>query len=117
MSVVRSDHPPMDPSDPSEGEDYFARQGAMVWMTPRQVARERQIRAEKVLGWIRTGELRAVNMALHMTSKPRWKISREALAEFDLARSNRAFATPTLPRRRKGSVLAAKHEKVFFQSP
>ncbi len=117
MSVIRSHHRPMEPSDSSEGEVFFAPQAASVWMTPRQVAKERQIRAEKVLGWIRTGELRAVNMASHMTSKPRWKVSREALAEFDLARSNRAFATPTLPRRRKGSALMANHEKVFFQSP
>lgn len=59
------------------------------WLTPPQIARERQIRVGKVLGWIRSGELAAVNCAARPHGRPRWRVSAEALAKFDSARSNR----------------------------
>jgi hypothetical protein len=43
---------------------------------------------QTVLGWIRSGELRAVNVSRHPESrKPRWRISEEALAEFERDRT------------------------------
>jgi excisionase family DNA binding protein len=53
-----------------------------------------------VLGWIRSGELRAVNVGRRQgAKKPRWRITQAALEAFELAR------TPTPPppkgRRRK----------------
>jgi excisionase family DNA binding protein len=56
-----------------------------------------------VLGWIRSGELKAVNVGRWPGSKkPRWRITEEALAAFEQAR------TPTPPpsraRRRKRPV-------------
>jgi excisionase family DNA binding protein len=48
-----------------------------------------------VLAWIRSGELRAVNVGRRPgAKKPRWRITQEALAAFELAR------TPTPPLRR-----------------
>ena len=45
-----------------------------------------------VLGWIRSGELRAVNVGRRLgAKKPRWRITPEALAAFELLR------TPTAP--------------------
>jgi excisionase family DNA binding protein len=45
-----------------------------------------------VLSWIRSGELRAVNVGRKPGSKkPRWRISEEALAAFEQSR------TPTPP--------------------
>ncbi|HYT94866.1 MAG TPA: helix-turn-helix domain-containing protein [Gemmataceae bacterium] len=53
-----------------------------------------------VLGWIRSGELQAVNVSRRLGSrKPRWRITQEALGAFEQLRT----ATPPLPkvRRRK----------------
>ena len=59
------------------------------WLTPYQLARERSIRVGKVRAWIASGELAAVNHAATQNGRPRWRISRRALDEFDRARSNR----------------------------
>jgi hypothetical protein len=60
-----------------------------LWLTPPEVARERGIGVAKVLGWIRSGELEAVNLAATPHGPPRWRVSRAALAAFDAARGNR----------------------------
>src|SRR4051812_25423763 len=73
--------------------------GALAaWFTPPEVARLRKLRVGKVLTWIRTGELQAVNCAERAGARPRWRISAVALAEFDTARSNRARLLPRVPR-------------------
>lgn len=68
------------------------------WLTPPQIARHRQLRVGKVLTWIRSGELLAVNCAERQGGRPRWRVSADALAAFDQARSNRA-AIPCKSRR------------------
>jgi excisionase family DNA binding protein len=51
-----------------------------------------------VLAWIRSGELRAVNVGRRPGGKkPRWRITQEALEQFELART----PTPPLPRARR----------------
>jgi excisionase family DNA binding protein len=51
-----------------------------------------------VLSWINHGELRAVNVGRHLgAKKPRWRITQEALAAFELART----PTPPQPRARR----------------
>lgn len=51
-----------------------------------------------VLGWIKTGELRAVNVGRRLgAKKPRWRITEEALQEFELLRT----PNPPLPRARR----------------
>jgi excisionase family DNA binding protein len=51
-----------------------------------------------VLGWIRSGELRAVNVGRHQgAKKPRWRITQEALETFEMART----PTPPPPRARR----------------
>jgi excisionase family DNA binding protein len=51
-----------------------------------------------VLSWIRSGELRAVNVGRRPgAKKPRWRIPAEALAAFELART----PTPPPPRARR----------------
>jgi excisionase family DNA binding protein len=64
------------------------------WLTTRQVAEQLAVASEKVLAWIRQGELRAVNVAERVSAKPRWRISPEALEEFLLRRQSTA-PTPT----------------------
>jgi excisionase family DNA binding protein len=53
-----------------------------TWLTPPQLAKQLGVQAEKVLGWIRSGELRAVNVADRASRRPRWRISAEAMEEF-----------------------------------
>lgn len=80
------------------------------WYTPADIARERKLRVSKVLTWIRTGELEAINLAEKRTGRPRWRISDEALAAFDAARSNRV----RLPVRARRQRRAASESIQFF---
>ena len=74
------------------------------WYTPKEVARLRRVRVSKVMGWIRRGELEAINHADGRMGRPRWKISREALELFDRARSSRNMVRLPIARRRKGGL-------------
>jgi transposase len=53
-----------------------------------------------VLGWIRTGELRAIDVSRTKGKRPKWRISAEALEQFELTRMT-APPAPRTPRRRK----------------
>lgn len=51
-----------------------------------------------VLGWIKSGELRAVNVGRRLGAKrPRWRISQDAIDAFEASRT----PTPTPPNQRK----------------
>jgi excisionase family DNA binding protein len=59
-----------------------------------------------VLGWIRSGELRAVNVGRrHGAKKPRWRVTAEALAAFELARTTTPPPPRTQRRKRPGEVI------------
>jgi excisionase family DNA binding protein len=58
-----------------------------------------------VLAWIRSGELRAVNVGRRLgAGKPRWRITQEALTEFELLRTPTAPA-PKVRRKRQPEVI------------
>ena len=69
-------------------------------LSPPALARILAVKPSKVLGWIDTGELRAVNIAENRTGRPRWKILPEHLNEFLAGRSNEDAPSPR-PRRRQ----------------
>lgn len=69
------------------------------WLTPPEYASARGVKPDKVLGWIRSGSLRAVNFAAKTSGRPRWRISPEAIAEFELVRTNPGRAA--VPQRQK----------------
>lgn len=51
-----------------------------------------------VLAWLKTGELKGFSVSVRPGSKrPRWRITEQALAEFELSRS----PTPPTPRARR----------------
>lgn len=50
-----------------------------------------------VLGWIRRGELRAIDVSRQRGGRPRWRIAAEAISAFELARTPR----PQLARTRR----------------
>lgn len=53
-----------------------------TWLTPPRLAKQLGVSCEKVLTWIRNGELRAINVAERLSGRPRWRISPAALEEF-----------------------------------
>jgi len=69
------------------------------WLSPPQFARQRGIRPAKVLGWIRDGELVALDLSeTPGEGRPRWKIGPEAIATFDEARSSQNSSVATAPK-------------------
>ena len=59
------------------------------WSTPPQAADVLQVDPDTVRGWIESGELVASNLASRSATRPRWRISREALEEFLAGREPR----------------------------
>lgn len=74
--------------------------GAAV-LTPPQLAKRWRVKVTKVLGWIRSGELRAINLATKATRKPRWKIRAEDVEAFELLRASNEVQKPSRARRAK----------------
>jgi hypothetical protein len=73
-------------------------------LTVADVALRYRVSPDKVRGWIRRGELRAVNTAAVLSSKPRWVIPAEALAVFERRRAGGPAPTPPRRRRRPAQV-------------
>jgi excisionase family DNA binding protein len=69
-------------------------------LTPPEVAARYGVSPDKVLAWIRAGELRAVNIATRPTGKPRWLIDEADLAAFERRRTAQVVPVVT-PRRRR----------------
>jgi hypothetical protein len=71
-------------------------------LTPPQVAERDQVSPDKVLGWFRAGELRAVNVATRTTGRPRYRIDVADLLAFEQRRA--AVQTP-VPRHRRTKAV------------
>jgi excisionase family DNA binding protein len=70
-----------------------------AFLSPPQIARRLRVKPSKVIRWIRTGELTAVDVSQKRGGRPRWRIAVEEFERFLQARSSRK---PThAPRRRK----------------
>jgi hypothetical protein len=72
--------------------------------TVSDVARRYRVGEDKVRGWIRKGELRAINTAAILCAKPRWVVTAEALAEFEKRRSSEPPAKPPARRLPRSQV-------------
>ena len=68
-------------------------------LTPPQLARQLGVSPDKIVGWIRSGELRAVNIASSPKGRPRFLIDPKDVEAFEARRS--IHKTPCTPRRRK----------------
>jgi excisionase family DNA binding protein len=70
--------------------------GSTFWV--RDLCERYGVSEHTVLGWIRSGELRAVNVGRKLGArKPRWRITQEALEAFEQLRT----PTPPVPRVRR----------------
>ncbi len=71
--------------------------------TPPKYAEELGVNADKVLAWIRSGELCAIDVSAKRGGRPRWRITPEAITEFEARRSAMVPAKTTTRRRRRTS--------------
>jgi len=72
-------------------------------LSVRDLCERYRVSAHTVLGWIRSGELRAVNVGRRQgAKKPRWRISATALEAFEALRT----VTPPRPGSRRKKRVA-----------
>ena len=69
--------------------------------TPPELAKAWGVSPDKVLGWIRSGELKAINVAKSMQGRPRYRIDAEAIEAFKRMRTNQSPPPKPARRRRK----------------
>jgi len=74
-------------------------------MTIEQVSERLGVGPKTVLTWIRSGELKALNVARRIsTRKPRWRITEEAMQAFLAIRST-SPSPPVIRRRKRDSSI------------
>jgi hypothetical protein len=71
------------------------------YVTPPQLAEDYRVDPSKVLVWIKTGELRAFNVATSTTGRPRFRIPLDAIVEFEARRSARVPVKATKRKKKK----------------
>ncbi len=72
-------------------------------LTPPELAAEWGVEHAKVLAWIRSGELRAVNLATNPRGRPRWHIDRAEVRAFEQRRAAVVKPPPEQHRRKAES--------------
>jgi hypothetical protein len=73
------------------------------WRSPPQIADLLRIEAEKVIAWIKSGQLIAVNVG-NGPLRPRYRISQESLDDFLRRRQTQPPAPRPVRRRKQTSV-------------
>ncbi len=74
------------------------------YLSPADIAERYGCKVEKVLGWLRSGELRGIDVSARRGAKPRWKINPADLAAFEAARACSKAPEPTRRRRKLENV-------------
>jgi hypothetical protein len=74
--------------------------------TPPKYAKKLGVSPEKVIHFIESGELVAVNLATKSNGSKRWRISAEAIADFERRRS--AVPSTASPRRTRRAVAGVR---------
>jgi hypothetical protein len=88
----------------------------LTYFNPAQVAEMWGVSHDKVLEFIKSGELRAFNVASKTSRRPQFKIPSAALREFEERRSGRDPARSLLPpcRRRSSEKSSASPTRGYF---
>jgi transposase len=76
-------------------------------ITPGQLANRFGVGIHKVLSWIASGQLAAVNVATNPHGRPRWVIMPEAIADFERRRA--AQPKQATQRRRKRDTTVTEY--------
>lgn len=72
-------------------------------LTPPMVARRLGVKPEKVVAWVRSGQLRALNVS--NGTRPRFRIDPADLAVFEQGRAVVPAAKPSRRRRQSADVI------------
>lgn len=75
------------------------------YLTPRQVALAFGVRLEKVLAWIHSGELPALNLASETSKRPLWKVRPQDMDAFEERRLLNSRPKQEAPKRARKSAL------------
>jgi hypothetical protein len=79
-------------------------------LTPPDLAKRLGVNCHKILLWIASGELQAVNVATRPTGQPRWRITPAAIEAFELRRSSQPAPRQTRRHRTRSPEI-----KEFFR--
>jgi Helix-turn-helix domain len=71
------------------------RDASTVYLTPPVIARRLGVKADVVLSWIHSQELRSFNAAAKRGRRPRWRVSEDDLQSFLSSRSASPCPRPT----------------------
>jgi len=75
-----------------------------AYLSPPELARRWGTNPSRVVSLIHRGELAAIDLSAEPgVGRPRWKVSPDAIAQFESRRSNHNTQTATQPQRRKRS--------------
>jgi hypothetical protein len=72
--------------------------------TVADLCRRWRVGPDKIHGFLRRGELVGVNLATSLSAKPQWRITREAVEEFEKRRSSQPLPKPQRRRRQKPGI-------------
>lgn len=75
-------------------------------LTPPEVARRWRVRHDKVLTWIRSGELRAINVATKPDGRPSYRVDPDDLRAF--ANRRTVVTSPRQPKRKRRQKQPSK---------
>ena len=82
------------------------------YLSPPQIAERLGVAPRKVIAWIRSGELAAVNLASRGASRPRYAVSPASLAKFLSAKAVAPVAAPPP----KADVRNRRRVKNYFSA-
>jgi hypothetical protein len=74
-------------------------------LTVPDLAAEWGISADQILRLIHAGELRAINVALKLSGRPRYMVDRDEVERFETRRTLRVATTARRRRRRQTGVI------------
>lgn len=99
----------------SEQPAANATDAAVTYLSPKQVAVMWRTSHDKVLDFIKTGELEAFNVATRSTGRPRFRITLAAVKAFEERRSGRdpSRAAKVTERRAPRTVSSSRAKKYF----
>jgi hypothetical protein len=79
------------------------------YLTPAEYAKQRGVAVDKVLYWIHTNQLGAINLAQRPDGRPRFRIPLAEIRRFEESRSTKP-PIPKQPRRRRREMATAGKE-------
>jgi transposase len=85
----------------ADGARIEAANNTLRGLTPNELAKLLRVSPDRIRGWIRTGQLRALNVASTRSGRPRFIVLPDYLREFEQRQQVSVPAKPAPKRRRK----------------